>query len=252
MSAGGGVAVGGCCILLFSPVSFPAPTACTTGPCPTAHPRRYPLPWPPPVRPAHACRTPPDNDIARGPGFDRGFRGWRCPAGCEGVAFCLVLQRHRPEGRVSTASLPPTLLRCLEKPGPPRDWVSRHVPLAGILRRRRPPGKSFSCKGFRSIPAPRTSSTPPRTFNVTLVTNFVTPRPTHGPSAPERTTRGPVHNRHPIASREPLAGGAHGAPLVQTTGYACSWVRRAHHGFPPTWSRGSALPVSRIAGAGWS
>ena len=130
-------------------------------------------------------------------------------------------QRNRPEGRVSTASLPPTLLRCLEKPGPPRDWVSRHVPLAGILRRRRPPGKSFSCKGFRSIPAPRTSSTPPRTFNVTLVTNFVTPRPDMDPhhrNAPPRAGAQPPPRR----PEEPLAHGAHGAPYVQTTVYAYS------------------------------
>ena len=33
-----------------------------------------------------------------------------------------------------------------------------------------------------------------------------------------------VHNRYPIAPQEPLAGGAHGAPYVQTTVYACSRV----------------------------
>ena len=71
-------------------------------------------------------------------------------------------QRNRPEGRVSTASLPPTLMRCLEEPGPPGDWFSRHVPLSGIIGRRRPPGELFSCKGFRSIPAPRMSRTPPK------------------------------------------------------------------------------------------
>ena len=142
-------------------------------------------------RPAYACRKHPDNNIA-------------------------------PGGRVATAPLPPTLMLCLEEPGPPGDWFSRHVPLPGILRRRRPPGEPFSCKGFRSIPAPRTSSIPPRTTNVTPVTNFVTPRPGHGPSSPGCATQGSVHNRYPIASKEPLARGAHGAPYVQTTGYAYS------------------------------
>ena len=89
---------------------------------------------------------------------------------------------------------PPGLLRCLEEPGPPGDWFSRHVPLAGIFLRRRPPGEPFSCKGFPSIPAPRTSSPHPRTFNVTPVTNFVTPRPGHGPASPDR---------HPRASAQP-------------------------------------------------
>ena len=53
--------------------------------------------------PANACRTPPDNDIARGAGLlQRGFPGWRSPAGCGGVGFCLARQRHRPGGRAPT------------------------------------------------------------------------------------------------------------------------------------------------------
>ena len=51
-----------------------------------------------------------------------------------------------------------------------------------------------------------------------------------------------VHNRFPIAPQEPLAGGAHGAPYVQTIGYAWSRVgcavrtrvfRRPGCGAPP-------------------
>ena len=51
-----------------------------------------------------------------------------------------------------------------------------------------------------------------------------------------------VHNRFPIAPQEPLAGGAHGVPYVQTIGYACSRVgcavrtrvfRRPGCGAPP-------------------
>ena len=35
---------------------------------------------------------------------------------------------------------------------------------------------------------------------------------------------GAVYNRFPIAPQEPLAGGAHGAPYLQTTVYVCSRV----------------------------
>ena len=69
---------------------------------------------------------------------------------------------------------------------------------------------------------------------------------------------GAVHNRHPIALQEPLAGGAHGAPYVQTTVYACSRVgcavrtrvfRRPGCGAPPRrlpWGGGGTGMIVKV------
>ena len=116
-----------------------------------------------------------------GPGSYRGFPVWRCLAGCGGMVSFLASQGFARRAGHPPLVHPPGVLRCLEESGPPGDWFSRHVPLAGVLLRRRPPGELFSCKGFPSIPSLRTSSPPPRTINVTPVTNFVTPRPDMDP-----------------------------------------------------------------------
>jgi hypothetical protein len=262
--------------------------------------------------PANACRTPPDNDIARragllqgfsclavsfglwwrgflpcaattspgGPGSYRGFPVWRCPAGCGGVGFCLARQRHRPGGPGSYRGFPGW--RCLAGCGgmascfasqgfrppsrafaprssawraalpvgarPPGRLVSPACAPCGFLSRRRPPGEPFSCKGFPSIPAPRTSSPHPRTFNVTPVTNFVTPRPGHGPSSPGCTTQGSVHNRYPIIPKGSLAHGARGAPYPRTHVTGCFSVRRAHHATTAKHLQPISLPAAYSLG----
>ena len=189
------------------------------------------------------------SDIARGAGLlQRGFLGWRCLAGCGGMACFLALQGFRPPSRAPAPRSSAWRAALPVGARPPGDWFPRHVPLSGILLRRRPPGESFSCKGFPSIPAPRTGSPPLRTINVTPVTNFVTPRPTHGPSSPGRATRGPVHNRYPIIPKGSLAHGARGAPYPRTHVTGCfsvgcaartigdhpGGVRRGERFFAPT------------------
>ena len=70
-----GLVKGGCCILLFSGGSLAALAACATGP--RALPSIYDVistALTTADLPAHACRTPPDNSIARGAGLlQRGF-----------------------------------------------------------------------------------------------------------------------------------------------------------------------------------
>ena len=53
------------------------------------------------------------------------------------------------------------------------------------------------------------------------MTNFVTPRPGHGPSSPGCTTQGSVHNRYPIIPKGSLAHGARGAPYPRMRVTGC-------------------------------
>ena len=69
-----GLVKGGCCILLFSGGSLAALAACATGP--RALPSIYDVistALTTADLPAHACRTPPDNSIARGAGLLQEF-----------------------------------------------------------------------------------------------------------------------------------------------------------------------------------
>ncbi len=210
--------VASCCFQVFL---FLAPRPAPPVPAPTAHlfcdsrhPRHH--------RPS--CLPLPHNPWQRNRPEGRAPTGVFLSGGVlrvVGMASFLASQGFRPPSRASVprsshwraalpvGARPPGRLvfpACCPFGYPPPPATTRRI----ILLQR----FSFDSGPAHEQPAPADHQRHPGD-------EFCHPTPAHGPSSPECTTRGPMHNRHPIAPKEPLARGAHGAPYG-TTVYAFS------------------------------